>query len=398
MRVGHVLAEGNELHLVVGRHLAARGRDQVDAVQLLDRARRGLPEGGAAEEQVHPILLRRLEHRIAERAGLLEEEGGGGLGPHHQVRAARGCLRGERAVASQRLVLERGVPLVSLLDVALRERDAERAGRRAPRERRRAPATPRRHADHEQGERDQRGHEPARRRPRGTLGQDPDRSTLGQDPDNHHIEQHEDRRHAVHARHLRDLHQVVVAVLRVAERGPRKADEEPAAQPLERNPEERRQPEGRKPARLEPAHARDERGRVAGEHARHEREDADGDHERHRGEVRDRVRDPVDGGEVEDEAPEPADAEGGARPETARGDQQRDEADPGERLQVGSRERSGEEDAARGREQRAGARPPRPLRDRHHGRAVRADRYSHRARARSRRCIRRASATERSWS
>src|SRR2546425_4985464 len=32
-RVGHVLAEGNELHLVVGRRLAARGRDQVDAVQ-----------------------------------------------------------------------------------------------------------------------------------------------------------------------------------------------------------------------------------------------------------------------------------------------------------------------------------------------------------------------------
>src|SRR5207237_20996 len=94
------------------------------------------------------------------------------------------------------------------------------------------------------------------------------------------------------------------------------------------------------------------------ERARHEREDAERDGEGHRGEVRDRVRDPVDGGEVEDEAPEPAEAKGGARPETARGDQQRDEADPGERLQVGSRERGGEEDAARGREQRAGARPP----------------------------------------
>jgi len=60
------------------------------------------------------------------------------------------------------------------------------------------------------------GQDPAR----STLGQDPARSTLGQDPDNHHIEQHEDRRHAVDAGHLRDLHQVVVAVLRVAERGP----------------------------------------------------------------------------------------------------------------------------------------------------------------------------------
>src|SRR5207247_3816713 len=108
----------------------SRGRDQVDAVQLLDRARRVLPEGGAAEEQVHPVLLRRLEHRVAARAGLLEEEGGGGLGPHDQVRTARRRLRGERAVTRQRLVLVGGVPLVLLLDVALRERDAECAGRR----------------------------------------------------------------------------------------------------------------------------------------------------------------------------------------------------------------------------------------------------------------------------
>src|SRR5437762_8620581 len=62
-------------------------------LQLLDRARRAPPEGGAAEEQVHPVLLRRLEHRVAARAGLLEEEGGGGLGPHDQVQIGRASCR-----------------------------------------------------------------------------------------------------------------------------------------------------------------------------------------------------------------------------------------------------------------------------------------------------------------
>src|SRR5262249_15786727 len=59
-REGDVLAEGHELHLVVGADFAPLRVDQVDAVQLLEASRIGLPEGGTPEDDGHADLARQL--------------------------------------------------------------------------------------------------------------------------------------------------------------------------------------------------------------------------------------------------------------------------------------------------------------------------------------------------
>ena len=330
------------------------------------------------------VALGQLQHVFAERAGLLEEEGGGRLGPDDELRPAR--RRGPRQVAIARhgLALVGGVPLVVLLDVPLRDRHPE-ASRRGPlRDRGSAPLAGERHGDDERRQHEQ-------RREDATLPH----AACREHRRRYGIEEDEQRGDAVDAGHLDHLHEGVMAVLGVAERRPRKADEEPGAQPFERHPERGRDPERRDAPLLEPAEAAQEGAVVAGENARHEDEDADRERQREGRVVGDRVGHPVDGGEVEDEASGPAERERGTRPAPPRGQQERHEADPRQRLEVEGGEGRCQEEPAGHREEESAA-PPGLLRG-CHLHTVGADRYrSHRSRVRARRAIRSASAAERS--
>src|SRR5207237_3906078 len=160
----HVLAEGHELDLVVRGDLATVGRDEVGPVELLECTPGTLPVRGAAEEQVRPALGREVEYILAQWAGLLEEEGGRGLRPHDEVgpRGERGAR--QLAVPRQGLVLVGRVPLVVLLDVALRQRDPDVSGR-AARERGRAAPARDWQRGHQERQHGQRRYEPSEARP-----------------------------------------------------------------------------------------------------------------------------------------------------------------------------------------------------------------------------------------
>jgi hypothetical protein len=264
------------------------------------------------------------------------------------------------------------------------------------RERRDAPAAERRQHRDEDRDRDEARQELPRITP--ALAQH-----LGHDD----VEEDQHRRHAVDAGDLGDLHEIVRAMLGVAERGPREADEEPAAQPLERHPERRREPDDVAPASLEEPDARRERAVIAAERARHDEHDAHRDGPRHGRVVHDRVADPVRRREVERDAREPAEEEPAAGRAALDRTEQRHESDPGERSEVERRERRREEEPAQHGHGRAPAEAG--MHGLGHGDAdlaVRADEHGlgnrhasiARRTARSFRCMRRASAGERSWS
>jgi hypothetical protein len=188
------------------------------------------------------------------------------------------------------------------------------------------------------------------------------------------LKRDEERGETVDAGDLDHLDEVVGPVLRVAERSPRKADEEPAPQPLERDPQRGGEPDRRHVSVLEPPNAGDERAVVARERARHQHEDGDRDGERHARVPRDRVRDPVRGGEVEHDSREPSEAKRRTRPDARRREQHGHETDPCERLEVERGERRREKESARRRHQEARTAAERPLRRHRDGRAVVSDR------------------------
>src|SRR2546430_708168 len=66
------------------------------------------------------------------------------------------------------------------------------------------------------------GHEERQQHERGDEAPEP-RPALGDHRQRHDVEQHDNRRDAVHAGHLGELREVVVPILAIAERRPRKA-------------------------------------------------------------------------------------------------------------------------------------------------------------------------------
>ena len=171
----------------------------------------GLLVCGAPEQEVRALFPREVEDILAEGAGLLEEKRRRRLRPDDEVRPLGGRGAREVTVSPERLVLIRGIPLVVLLDVALDERDAEMAGA-AVREARGTAAAREWHD----------GHEECQQHEHGDEAPEP-RAALGDHRQRHDVEQHDNRRDAVHAGHLGELREVVVPILAIAERRPRKA-------------------------------------------------------------------------------------------------------------------------------------------------------------------------------
>ena len=315
---GQILAEGNQLGLVVAIGDDARGRDQEGAVGDARRiAGRAGRDPDRTDHERNSSFAREIRQPIDLPLARLDRRGNRGLGPHHDLGTVASRLVRELGVAVEGRLEPLAAPLDPLVDVALQHRHPDAPGRAL------AGAELRREAQEVQ-----RGD--CAQRQQGRAPRTAARAPVAPRGVERGAAQRRDEGEPVHAGVGRESQQRGAFVLGVADRRPRKAGEDEGAQVLEAGPqrgdrEGRREAAGREPGGGA-GEARREGGHVGGEAHRCDRPD----HGRGVAVGHGHHVDPVQDRRVREESGQESAAQCAGRGEPFEAEQQEEGGEPGE--------------------------------------------------------------------